>query len=106
MGIEFVNFSCGYSKKNVLLNNIDLKCSEGEILCILGNNGIGKTTLIKSIFDNSKILGGDILVDGKSIKGLSQKDRAAIFSYVPQVRKSVFDLPVEDVDFIFIVHLL
>lgn len=97
MSVEFVDFSCGYTKKNIVLKDISLKCNRGEILCILGNNGIGKTTLIKSIFDVDRIIRGDILIDGKSIKDISQKERASIFAYVPQVRKNMFDLPVEEV---------
>lgn len=41
MKLELVNVSCGYEKKNIL-KNITFSIEKGKILCIIGQNGIGK----------------------------------------------------------------
>ncbi|MBQ9630643.1 MAG: ATP-binding cassette domain-containing protein, partial [Treponema sp.] len=51
------NFSAGYENKDVV-NNISFSISEGDYLCIIGENGTGKTTLIESILGLQKKIGG------------------------------------------------
>ena len=45
LNLEIKNGCFGYSKENLILKNINLKVNDGEIFTILGQNGIGKTTL-------------------------------------------------------------
>ncbi len=61
---------CGYLKTPVL-NNIDLDVKAGEMVGIIGPNGCGKTTLIKSLSGFLKPISGEILIHGKSIKNCS-----------------------------------
>lgn len=55
----------------------------GEWLCLIGPNGAGKSSILRSIVglaDSS----GDIEVNGRSIRGISSRDRARLVAYVPQ----------------------
>ncbi|PPE04730.1 ABC transporter ATP-binding protein [Entomoplasma ellychniae] len=53
--------------KNFSLNNVNFSIKNGEVLGLIGNNGAGKTTIIKSIFKEYRLDQGEILVNGKSI---------------------------------------
>jgi len=68
--LEITNASCGYKNKHhirYVIKNLDFNLSPGEILCMLGSNGIGKTTLFRSVLGSLKLLGGDIKIDGTSV---------------------------------------
>ena len=51
------------------VEHINLKVYEGEIVTFLGPSGCGKSTILRAIGGFSDITSGDILIDGKSIKG-------------------------------------
>jgi len=63
-----------------ILKGISLKINSGEVHVIMGPNGSGKSTLSLAIMGHSKykIVGGDILLDGKSILGLPVHERAKL----------------------------
>lgn len=65
--IEIKNVTKKYGDK-VALNDVSFCVNDGEIFGFIGHNGAGKTTLIKSIVGIHKFDGGDILINGKSIK--------------------------------------
>ncbi|AKN29744.1 iron ABC transporter ATP-binding protein [Clostridium carboxidivorans P7] len=96
MKLEIKNVVCGYGKKDVV-NNISMNVSSGEILCLLGPNGVGKTTFFKTILGFLKLKGGEILVDGKNIHSCSRKQLAKIIGYVPQSHTPPFPFKVFDV---------
>lgn len=64
--IEIRNVSKNFGKLNVL-KNIDLTCSPGQCIALIGPNGCGKTTLIKCILGMVIPASGEIYFDGKSI---------------------------------------
>ncbi|ATW28597.1 iron ABC transporter ATP-binding protein [Candidatus Formimonas warabiya] len=68
----------------VVLQDISFQVRRGEVLCILGANGIGKTTLFKSILGAIPLLGGSILLDGQDMGRLSKQEVARKIGYVPQ----------------------
>jgi urea transport system ATP-binding protein len=81
----------------LILNDINLKIESEEFVCILGRNGVGKTTLLRSIMGLTPPKRGSILLDGKDIAG--QKPDAIArrgISYVPQGRQIFPDLTVEE----------
>ncbi len=49
MLLEVTNGSFYYNKESPILQNVNFKMSNGEIMAVMGRNGIGKTTLIKCI---------------------------------------------------------
>ena len=64
--IEIKNISKKFGKLQVL-NQINLSCKKGECIALIGPNGCGKTTLIKSILGMVLPDEGEILFKGKSI---------------------------------------
>ncbi len=79
--VESLGFS--YGAKEVL-KGINLEVEEGEILSILGENGVGKTTLLKCINSILKPQKGRILLDGSDLSKLRGKEIARRIAYVPQ----------------------
>ena len=64
--IEVKNVSKKY-KKVKALDNVSFKIYEGKITCILGINGVGKSTILKSIAGLVKPDSGEILIDGEKL---------------------------------------
>ena len=72
-----------YNSHNVL-NNINFRVEKGEILAILGPNGVGKTTLLKCINSILKRDKGDILINGQDTLNMDVTQIAKQMSYVAQ----------------------
>lgn len=65
--------------------DISLEVQKGECLCVMGRNGVGKTTLMDTIMGQHRIESGTIEFDGEDITKLSVEDRASLgIGYVPQ----------------------
>ena len=94
--LEINNVNCGYPKKTIL-ENISFEIGTGDILCILGPNGVGKTTLFKTILGFLKLQVGSILLDGQDINTWSRKDFAKAIGYVPQAHTPPFPYKVREV---------
>lgn len=77
--LELKHLEIGY--KTPLLSPINLKLNEGNIVALIGINGIGKSTLIKNIAGILKPLSGEINIGGTNIKKLSPKKLAKIIAY-------------------------
>lgn len=80
--IKTVNISKRFGKLQVL-NDVNLHLNKGECIALIGPNGCGKTTLIKSILGMVLPESGDIIFDGKNIKG-DNLYRSHI-GYMPQI---------------------
>ena len=79
--LEIKNFS-GYG-----FNDISLELYPGEILGVAGVVGAGRTELATTIFGRDKVLGGQVILDGRDITGLSTKKvLEAGLNYVPEDR--------------------
>jgi iron complex transport system ATP-binding protein len=87
---------CGYAGK-IVLDGITLDVSSGEILCLLGPNGVGKTTLFKTILGFLKLYGGAITLGGADISRWSRRNYARTIGYVPQHHTPPFAFNVLDV---------
>lgn len=75
------NAIIGYQTPLILEVNLSLEL--GEVCLVLGSNGVGKTTLIKSILGQISLLGGHIFLQGKEVKEhSSQRDCKASLSGV------------------------
>jgi ATP-binding cassette subfamily B protein len=63
-GIEMKGVSFGYKEGVSVLNNISVRFKRGEIVAIVGENGMGKTTFVKTLLGMYKPLAGDVLYSG------------------------------------------
>ena len=76
----------GYGGKPVL-QGVDIDVNEGEIVAIIGRNGVGKSTLMKTLIGLLPTQKGSIRVRGQQVDGLSAHRRARLgIGYVPQGR--------------------
>lgn len=65
--LEIKNYSKSYGDKEVV-HQVNLKIADGEIYGIVGHNGAGKTTIIKSVVGIHDFNAGEIFINGKSVK--------------------------------------
>lgn len=71
-----------------ILRGVDLEAKAGEITVVLGRNGVGKTTLLKSLMGLVPIRAGHIVLDGQPIEKTTPYERArAGIGFVPQGRE-------------------
>ena len=81
------NLSAAYGQSQVL-HGIDLSVDRGEIVVLVGRNGMGKSTLMKSLIGVMPARSGQIVVDGADITRLPSHQRVARgLAYVPQGRQ-------------------
>lgn len=86
-----------YYAQSHTLWDLDLDVHEGECLCIMGRNGVGKTTLLKSIMGLLPTESGSVKLQGKELAKLRTEDRVrAGLAYVPQGREIFGQLTVEE----------
>lgn len=93
MNLKVKNASFSYTKDVTILRDISFTLKQGEIMTILGQNGIGKTTLLKCVIGLLRWEKGQIYVDGKNISSLIKCESIA---YVPQAHKTVFPFTVSE----------
>lgn len=80
-----------------ILRDVGLQATRGKVSVILGRNGVGKTTLLKSLMGLVPIKTGSIEFDGRAIERATPYERArAGIGYVPQGREIFARLTVED----------
>ena len=83
--VETIDLSYGASR---CLRGVSLEADPGRITCVLGRNGVGKSSLMRSIVGLERIQGGRILWEGRDVSALGPADRArAGIGYVPQGRE-------------------
>lgn len=95
--IKVTNAAFSYDKKRDIFKNMNFSINEGEILCIIGPNGCGKSTLIDCILGFHKLDEGEILINGEPMDNLKPREYAEKVAYVPQSHKTTFAYTVLDV---------
>ena len=94
--LKINNISAGYGSTTVI-NSFSFAINQGEILSITGRNGVGKSTLLKSIMGVIPIKSGNLFFQNEDISTKSSSDRSMLgISYVPQGREIFSSLSVEE----------
>jgi len=83
------NLHGGYGGKDVV-KGVSCAVDAGEVLCLVGPNGCGKTTLFRLILGMLKITGGEVRIDGAATSSLSPKEMASLVAYIPQQHTPIF----------------
>ena len=79
------------------LRNVDIEVPGGAVTALLGRNGVGKTTLLKSLMGVLPVAGGRITLDGRDVSRMAPYARARLgMGYVPQGREIFPRLTVEE----------
>ena len=86
-----------YYGESHILRDVDLTVKAGEMVCLIGRNGVGKTTLLKSLIGLLRPRRGEIVFNGDGLDRQAPYQRArAGLGYVPQGREIIPQLTVED----------
>lgn len=96
MKLKIEGLTCGYGSK-IIVRDFSTSVESGDILCLLGPNGVGKTTLFKSMLGFLKFKEGSITLDGLDLGKLSRPELARLIGYVPQSNNPPFAFSVLDV---------
>ena len=81
------NLSLKYGASQAL-RDVSLAAPVGEVTCVLGRNGVGKTSLLRALSGQRPVSAGTIRFDGRDITRLKPFERAALgIAYVPQGRE-------------------
>jgi iron complex transport system ATP-binding protein len=95
MRIDIENLNAGYGEKQIL-HDINLTLDGPGLTCIIGPNGVGKSTLIKCLNKLLTPTSGTVKINGTDVKDMTRKEIAQLISYVPVQSDDVFAMPVFD----------
>ena len=94
LDIRELSFSYG---KHPVFSRLSLTAASGEIVCLMGPNGCGKTTLIDAVMGLKKPSGGEILLCGQDLEAYKRHEIARILAYVPQIHEATFPYTVREI---------
>lgn len=82
MQLKAQNLNIGYGNDKVVFRDISFAVAEGEMVALLGVNGIGKSTLLRTLSGLQRSVSGSITIGGKSLTDLPVQERARLISIV------------------------
>jgi len=88
------DLTIGYAD-HVVGRGLDVAISTGEVLALLGPNGGGKTTLLKTLLGLLAPQAGEVKLGGRALASYSSRERARLIAYVPQSHITTFAFSVE-----------
>jgi branched-chain amino acid transport system ATP-binding protein len=95
--LEIRDVRAGYDETGDVLQGIDLELHDGEVVALLGRNGVGKTTLMNTLVGLVPPRAGSIMLEGRELSGRSTHEIArAGIAIVPQGRRIFARLTVEE----------
>ena len=97
MKIEIENATFSYNGKDTVFEDVNFSVKKGEIFFILGPNGTGKSTLLKTMAGLLPLKKGKIKIEGRDVTKLSRENIAKKIGYLPQIHQPTFPFKVLDV---------
>lgn len=94
--VQVKNASFSYGEKMVF-SNISFSVKPKEVLCIIGPNGCGKTTLLDCVLGVLKLKQGKVLIEHENLDNIKPNQLAEKVAYVPQVHQRTFPYIVRDI---------
>lgn len=85
-----------YREEKTVLKDVDFMIYPGQLICLLGPNGVGKSTLLNCVCGLLKPTSGTVRLDGEDIDRISRKRIAQMIAYVPQKTSISFDYSVRE----------
>ncbi len=86
-----------YDARPEVLRGVDIEVPRGRLICLLGPNGCGKTTLLRSLLGLLHPQKGAVLLQERPLNRFTPRERALRLAYVPQQPDVAFGLPARDV---------
>ena len=96
MLLDVQNASFSYEKTKPIFNDISFSLKEGDVFCILGPNGIGKSTLIRCLAHLLPLTSGRVFLDGHDISQMNRQALAKKIGFIPQIHTPAFSYSVFD----------
>ena len=97
MVISLSRLSVGYSLSHPVISDINLELRSGQLACLIGENGIGKSTLLKTLTGFLPKLKGSLLLGNRDIESFSQRELARQVSIVLTQKPDVQNLTIEEI---------
>ena len=89
------NLSIGYPKR-VVASGINISLEAGKLSCLIGENGVGKSTLLRTLAGFQKPLAGELLVDGVELKDIPKRELAKKIAVVLTDKPDVQNTTVQE----------
>jgi iron complex transport system ATP-binding protein len=94
--LEARSLAFGFPDRSVG-RDVSFSLARGEVLCVLGPNGGGKTTLFRTLLGLLRPQGGEVFIEDRALASLTRNDIARFAGYVPQIHSAYFPYNVREV---------